>query len=341
MKILALDTSFDDTAAAVLDGPCSVLSSVVSSQHEAHRAFGGVVPEVASRLHVERILPAIDEALARARLTIDAIDAVAVTNRPGLLGSLLVGLDAGKAVAFARRIPLVCVHHIEAHLYALFLDRPDLRPPVLCVVASGGHTSLVLLRRHGDMTVMGRTLDDAAGEAFDKVARAAGLELPGGPALSALADRGDPAAVAMPVPEVGELDFSFSGLKTHAARLLGEGAPPADVAAAFQRSVVTVLVRRMIAASRAAGVTTVGLGGGVAANAAWRSAAGEAARAEGLDLVVPPFAYCTDNAAMVGCLGHFMLDAGLCDGLETDAASTAAVGAVSFEIPPEIGSHAP
>ncbi len=330
MKLLALDTSFDDTAAAVLDGPFTVLSNVVSSQFEAHEAFGGVVPEVASRLHVERILPALDEALLRADLDLGQIEAVAATDRPGLLGSLLVGLDAAKAIALARDIPLVCVHHIEAHLYALFLDRPELRPPILCLVASGGHTSLVLLRRHGQMSVMGRTLDDAAGEAFDKVARAAGLGLPGGPALSRLAESGDPGALSMPRPEVGELDFSFSGLKTHGARLLAEGNAPQDVAAAFERAVVEVLVARLAKAAGLAGVSTVGLGGGVAANKVLRRAATDMAEAEGLELVVPPLAYCTDNAAMIGCLGHFMLEAGIRHDMSADARSAAEVGEVGF-----------
>lgn len=332
MKVLAIDTSFDDTAAAVLDGPFTVLSNVVSSQFEAHQAFGGVVPEVASRLHVERMLPTIDGALEAAEVALTDIEAIAVTDRPGLLGSLLVGLDAAKSISLVRGIPLVCVHHIEAHLYALFLGRPKLKPSLLCLVASGGHTSLVLLRRHGEMSIMGRTLDDAAGEAFDKVARAAGLGLPGGPALSRLADEGTVGAVPMPKPKVGELDFSFSGLKTHGARLLAEGNAAADVAAAFQDSVVSVLVDRMVEAARRAGVNTIGLGGGVAANAAWRAASAQRAESEGLELVVPPFEYCTDNAAMIGCLGHFMLEAGLRDHITADARSAAEVGERSFEL---------
>jgi N6-L-threonylcarbamoyladenine synthase len=326
MRILAIDTSFDDTAAAVLDGPRRVLSNVVSAQWEAHAPYGGVVPEVASRLHVERIIPTIDAALDQAGLRLSDIDGVAVTDRPGLLGSLLVGLDAGKTLAFARQIPLVCVHHIEAHLYALFLERPELEPPLLCLVASGGHSSLVLLRRHGEIEVLGRTRDDAAGEAFDKVARAAGLGMPGGPALSRLAEGGEPRGVAMPKLRVGELDFSFSGIKTHAARLLSEGADAADVAAAFQASVVDALVDRLRRAASSAGVTTVGLGGGVAANGALRRAAAEMAAEQGLDLVVPGVEYCTDNAAMIGCLGHTMLDAGQRDGLDADARSVAEVG---------------
>lgn len=324
--LLAIDTSFDDTAAAVLDGPFDVRSNVVSSQWDAHQRFGGVVPELASRLHVERILPAIDDALERAGVTLDELDGVAVTDRPGLLGSLLVGLDAGKAVAFARGLPLICVHHIEAHLYTLFLARPDLEPPLVCLVASGGHTSLLLLRRHGDLAVLGRTRDDAAGEAFDKVARAAGLPMPGGPALSKLATQGDPAAIPMPRLRAGDLDFSFSGIKTHAARLIEQGHPLADVAAGFERAVVDALVDRLLRGARAAGVTTVGLAGGVAANRALRAAATDMAAAEGLTLVTPPFEYCTDNAAMIGCLGRFMLDAGLRSGLDADARSVAEVG---------------
>jgi N6-L-threonylcarbamoyladenine synthase len=333
MKVLAIDTSFDDTAAAIMDGPHQVLANVVSAQWEAHQAFGGVVPEVASRLHVERIIPAVDEALKQAQLSLDDIEAFAVSDRPGLLGSLLVGLDAAKGLSYAEQKPLVCVHHIEAHVYALFLERPDLEPPLLCLVASGGHTSLVLLRQHGDMTVLGRTLDDAAGEAFDKVARAAGLPMPGGPALSRLAEQGDATDVPMGRIRVAGLDFSFSGLKTHAARLLSEGYAAADVAAAFQEASVEVLVRRLRQAAKQTGVTTIGLGGGVAANQAWREATARMADQEERNLVVPPFRYCTDNAAMIGCLGHFMLSAGLRSGLETDARSVAEVGEIPFQLP--------
>jgi N6-L-threonylcarbamoyladenine synthase len=333
MKILAIDTSFDDTAAAVLDGPYQVLSNVVSAQWEAHIPFGGVVPEVASRLHVERILPTIDEALKRAQVRLSDIEGVAVTDRPGLLGSLLVGLDAAKALAFARDLPLVCVHHIEAHLYAMFLDHPELQPPLLCLVASGGHTSLVSLMRHGVMAVVGQTRDDAAGEAFDKVARAAGLSMPGGPALSKLAEDGDAGAVHMPRLRIGELDFSFSGIKTHGARLLEEGNEPAHVAAAFEAAVVETLVDRLRRAARKTKVRTVGLGGGVAANAALRKSAATMAEAEGLTLVVPPTKYCTDNAAMIGCLGHFMLEAGMRSGPDADARSVAQVGEFGFDAP--------
>lgn len=329
-KVLAVDTSFDDTAAAVLDGPFDVRANVVSTQWDAHQRFGGVVPEVASRLHVERILPAIDEALERAGIALGDLDGIAVTDRPGLLGSLLVGLDAAKALAFACDLPMVCVHHIEAHLYALFLGRPELAPPVLCLVASGGHTSLVLLRRHGEMAVLGSTRDDAAGEAFDKVARAAGLAMPGGPALSRLAEEGDPKAITMPKLRVGELDFSFSGIKTHGARLLEAGHRPADVAAAFQASVVDALVDRLRRGARETGVSTIGLGGGVAANGALREAATQMASKEGLTLIVPDLEYCTDNAAMIGCLGHFMLDAGLRSDFDADARSVAEVGEVGW-----------
>ena len=331
MKLLALDTSFDDTAAAVLDGPYTVLSNVVSAQWEAHQAYGGVVPEVASRLHVERIVPTIDRALDEAGLRLNDIDALAVTDRPGLQGSLLVGLDAAKSLALARDLPLVCVHHIEAHLYALMLDRPALAPPLICLVASGGHTSLLLLRRHGHFEVLGQTRDDAAGEAFDKVARAAGLPLPGGPALSALAAEGDAAAVPMPKLRVGELDFSFSGIKTHGARLLAEGHDRADVAAGFEAAVVEALVDRLRRAARRRGVRTIGLGGGVAANSALRREAAAMARAEGLELLLPERVYCTDNAAMIGALGHVMLEAGVRSGLDADARSVAPIGEVRFD----------
>jgi len=329
MKVLAIDTSFDDTAAAVVDGR-RVLSSITRAQHQDHELFGGVVPEVASRLHVERILPAVDAALEAAGLDLHAIEGIAVTNRPGLLGSLLVGLDAAKALTLVLGTPLVAVHHIEAHVYATFVERPDLEAPLLCLVASGGHTSLVHLVRPGVLRVVGRTLDDAAGEAFDKVARAAGLGLPGGPALSELARRGSAGRVPVPRPAVPGLDFSFSGLKTHAARLLDDGAAPEDVAAAFEAAVVDVLVARLREAAKKTGVTTVALGGGVAANALLRLRAAEMADEERLALVVPRTALCTDNAAMVGCIGHEMLEAGLRAGLEVDARSTAAVGELPF-----------
>ena len=330
MKVLAIDTSFDDTAVAILEGRTEVLANVVTSQWEAHQPYGGVVPEVASRLHVERIVPAIQEALDTARLGLDELDAIAVTDRPGLSGSLLVGLDAAKSLALARDLPLICVHHIEAHIYALFLARPDLEPPLVCLVASGGHTSLVLLRRHGDLELLGRTRDDAAGEAFDKVARAAGLPMPGGPALSRLAEKGNPDALDMPRLRVGELDFSFSGIKTHAARLLAEGARPEDVAAGFQAAVVETLVDRLRRSARLTGVRTIGLGGGVAANEALRRAVASMASERGFDLVVPEPQWCTDNAAMIGALGHVMLEAGLRDGLEADARSVAEIGERPF-----------
>lgn len=334
MRVLGIDTSFDDTAAAVVDGT-RVLSNVVSSQWEAHAPYGGVVPEVASRLHVERILPTVDRALGEAGLDLAGVEGIAVTDRPGLAGSLLVGLDAAKAIAFARGLPLVCVHHIEAHVYAAFLERPDLEPPLLTLVASGGHTSLILLERHGRMRAVGRTLDDAAGEAFDKVARAAGLGLPGGPALSRLAAEGDAKAVVMPRPSVPGLDFSFSGLKTHGARLLGEGARAADVAAAFEASAVSFLVAKLREAARAVGVSRVALGGGVAANRRLRAEAAAMAEAEGLEVVVPAVALCTDNAAMVGCLGGFALAAGARSGLDADARSSALVGEAPFGLPAE------
>ncbi|MBC7105484.1 MAG: tRNA (adenosine(37)-N6)-threonylcarbamoyltransferase complex transferase subunit TsaD, partial [Firmicutes bacterium] len=307
VPVLAIETSCDETSAAVVVDGVQVRANLVASQVDLHRRYGGVVPEVASRRHLEALNPLLAETLARAGLSWRDLRAVAVTYGPGLAGSLLVGVMAAKALAFALDLPLVAVNHVEGHIYANFLAEPRLEFPVVCLVVSGGHTDLVLVEGHGTYRVLGRTRDDAAGEAFDKVARVLELDYPGGPHLERLARRGDPSRVPLPRPylEEGSLDFSFSGLKTavvyflRRARERGLEVNRADVAAGFQEAVVDVLVEKTVLAARRHGVETVLLAGGVAANGRLRRRLQE--RAGGCRVVVPPPALCTDNAAMIAC----------------------------------------
>jgi len=297
MTVLALETSCDETAAAVLDADGAVLSSVVSSQAELHARYGGVVPEVASRRHLELVSPVVREALATAGVTLDGVGRVAVTQGPGLVGALLVGLSAAKAIAWSRRLPLVPVDHLDGHLASLELGPEAIEPPFVCLLASGGHTQLYAVREHGRAERLGTTLDDAAGEAFDKGARLLGLGYPGGAAVDRLARDGDPGAFRFPVARVPGLDFSFSGLKTallYAVRDLGDAGLAvrrADLAASYQRAIVQALTRRLRQAADVAGCERVALVGGVAANSELRAALPDA--------VFAPLAYCTDNAAMI------------------------------------------
>jgi N6-L-threonylcarbamoyladenine synthase len=301
--ILGLETSCDETAAALVTADGRVLSNVVSSQAELHARFGGVVPEVASRRHLELVIPAIDEALGEAGENLDGVERVAVTRGPGLVGALLVGLSAAKAVAWGRRLPLVPVDHLHAHVASLFLGEDPLEPPFLCLLASGGHTLLLDVRDHGSFETLGESLDDAAGEAFDKGARVLGLGYPGGPALDRLARDGDKTAFSFPVARVPGLDFSFSGVKTallYAVRDLGEDAVErkSDLAASYQHAVVRALVERTLEAAEPTGAEQIAVVGGVAANSELRaSLAG--ARFAPLDL-------CTDNAAMVASAGRYV-----------------------------------
>jgi N6-L-threonylcarbamoyladenine synthase len=307
VTLLAVETSCDDTCAAVLDGR-RVLSSVISSQASAHERFGGVVPEVASRHHLELATPVIRAALAEAEASLDEIDAVAVTAGPGLIGALLVGLSTAKAIAAARRLPLVPVDHLHGHVAANFLEPEPLDPPFLCLIASGGHTLLAAVREPGGFEVLGQTLDDAAGEAIDKAARLLGLGYPGGPALERLAEGGDPDAFGFPVAMTRDpgLDFSFSGLKTalvYRCRELGESgvaARRADLAASFQAAVVDQLVAKLDRALASEGWDAVALGGGVAANGPLRGRVAELCERRGLRLKLVPLSLCTDNAAMIG-----------------------------------------
>ncbi|HET9691272.1 MAG TPA: tRNA (adenosine(37)-N6)-threonylcarbamoyltransferase complex transferase subunit TsaD [Acidimicrobiales bacterium] len=303
MRILAIETSCDETAAAVVDDGRLVRSSVVSSQIDLHARFGGVVPEVAGRAHVEAITPVVEEALARADTAPGDVDAVAATIGPGLIGSLLVGVSAAKAYALAWGAPFVGVNHMEGHLHAAFLEDPDLALPAVVLLVSGGHTMLVLMRRDGAYSLLGQTIDDAAGEAYDKVARYLGLGYPGGPVIDRLAAEGDPRAVAFPRGLRGQgHDFSFSGLKTSVVRYVQAhpDTPVADIAASFQEAVVDILVEKTRAAAAEVGARAIAIGGGVAANSALRARITEAAEADGRAAFIPSRAMCTDNAAMVG-----------------------------------------
>lgn len=311
VPVLAIETSCDETAVAVVVDGVEVRANLVASQVDLHRRFGGVVPEVASRRHLEVLNPLLAEALSRAGLSWRDLRAVAVTYGPGLAGSLLVGVMVAKTLAFALDLPLIGVNHLEGHIYANFLVEPGLEFPLVCLVVSGGHTDLVLVEGHGAYRVLGRTRDDAAGEAFDKVARVLELDYPGGPHLERLAARGDPARVPLPRPylEEGSLDFSFSGLKTavvyalRRARQRGLELNRADLAAGFQEAVVDVLVEKTLLAAERHGVGTILLAGGVAANRRLRERL--PGRAGGRRVVVPPPALCTDNAAMIACAAYY------------------------------------
>jgi N6-L-threonylcarbamoyladenine synthase len=327
-----LETTCDETAAAVVTGQLQVLSSVVASQEQLHERFGGVVPEIASRAHVERIAPVIHEALSRAGVSLDQLSAVAVANTPGLAGSLLVGLSAAKALCVARGLPLLAVNHLQAHIYACRLSSGRDVYPCVGLIVSGGHTSLYHCRGPLDFDLLGGTIDDAAGEAFDKVASLLGLPFPGGPAIERAARGGDPRAFAFPrtfVREADRLEFSFSGLKT-AVRYEVEspaGRPPkppldgrrvADLAASFQEAVVDCLVAKSLGALRATGLTTLCVGGGVAANSRLRERLSAACVAQGAQVLIPPLDLCTDNAAM-GAIAVERFRAGLFEPLDLDA----------------------
>ncbi|MCC6446363.1 MAG: tRNA (adenosine(37)-N6)-threonylcarbamoyltransferase complex transferase subunit TsaD [Armatimonadetes bacterium] len=311
--ILGIESSCDETAASVVRDGREMLSNVIASQVDLHARYGGVVPEVASRKHVEKIQPVIAEALGEAGVGLDDLSAVAVTCGPGLLGSLLVGVSAAKALAMARRLPLLGVHHLEGHIYSNFLVEPGIRFPALCLIVSGGHSDLMVMEGHGLYRILGRTRDDAAGEAFDKAARAMGLGYPGGPAVDRAAAGGDPQAVPLPRALMdGGFDFSFSGLKTAVLRALAQPQPPSvpDLAASFQKAVVDVLTEKTERAARRTEIEHLLLCGGVAANRSLRAALAERAASLGIPLTVPPIALCTDNAAMIACAGYYRFVAG-------------------------------
>jgi len=309
--ILGIETSCDETAAAVVQNGRTVLSNIINSQIDIHKRYGGVVPEIASRCHIEVIDDVIDQALESAGMSFADIDAIAVTYAPGLVGALLVGVSSAKALAYALGKPLIPVHHIRAHILANLIDT-DLEPPFICLVASGGHSHIVLVKDYTDFQTLGRTCDDAAGEAYDKIARVLGLGYPGGPLIDALAKKGNPEAVRFPrVTMENDLDFSFSGVKTAVINYLhkcDQNNTPydkADIAASFQAAVVEVLCAHTVKAALRSGVKTIALAGGVACNSALRDAFAKECAAHDMKFIVPPPILCTDNAAMVGCAGYF------------------------------------
>ncbi len=321
MRVLGLETSCDETSSSVIEDGRTILSDVIASQIDLHARFGGIVPEVASRKHVELVNAVIQEALDKAGTNLREIDALAVTNRPGLLGALLVGVSAAKTISAALSIPMVGVHHLEGHIYANFLANPDLQFPFICLIVSGGHTDLVLVSGHGGYRILGRTRDDAAGEAFDKSARAMGLGYPGGPVIDRLAREGDPNAVRFPRARLDGLDFSFSGIKTAVVRYFQERAgeaPVEDLAASFQAAVVDMLVNTTLSAVEQTGIRRVALGGGVAANSGLKSRMREECDRRGIELSYPPPRLCTDNAAMIACAGYHHILRGDVDGLDLD-----------------------
>ena len=332
--ILGIESSCDETAASVVKNGRTVLSNVISSQIDIHTLYGGVVPEIASRKHIEKINQVIEEALSEAGVTLGEIDAVSVTYGPGLVGALLVGVGAAKAVAFAAGKPLVGVHHIEGHIAANYIEHPDLEPPFLCLVVSGGHTHLVRVVEYGEFEIIGCTQDDAAGEAFDKVARAIGLGYPGGPKIDKLAKEGNPFAIDFPRAKIDghEFDFSFSGVKSAVLNYLNGcemkniEVNRADVAASFQQAVVDVLVGRAVKAAKNLGEDRIAVAGGVAANSALRAGMQKGCDEAGIKLYHPSPIFCTDNAAMIAVQGYYEYIAGRRSGLDLNAVPNLKIG---------------
>lgn len=334
IRILAIESSCDETAASVVLNGRTVLSNVISSQIELHKLYGGVVPEIASRKHIEKINQVVEEALKEAGVTLDDIDAIGVTYGPGLVGALLVGVAEAKAIAYAKRLPLVGVHHIEGHVSANYIENPDLEPPFLCLIVSGGHTHLVIVKDYGEFEILGRTRDDAAGEAFDKVARAIGLGYPGGPKIDKLSKEGNPDAIAFPRAKVADCiyDFSFSGVKSavlnyiNSANMKGEEVNRADLAASFQKAVVDVLVDHTMAAARDYKIKKIAIAGGVASNGSLRKAMAVASEKNGFDFYYPSPIFCTDNAAMIGVAAYYEFIKGVRHGWDLNAVPNLRLG---------------
>ena len=332
--ILGIESSCDETAASVVRNGREVLSNVISSQIALHTLYGGVVPEIASRKHIEKINVVIEEALAEAHMTLDDIDAIGVTYGPGLVGALLVGVSEAKAIAYAKNLPLIGVHHIEGHISANYIENKDLEPPFACLVVSGGHTHLVIVKDYGKYEIVGRTRDDAAGEAFDKVARAIGLGYPGGPKIDKVSKEGNPNAIAFPRAKVADsdYDFSFSGLKSAVLNYLNgckmKNIPivQADVAASFQKAVVDVLVEHAMHAVEEYGFKKFAIAGGVASNSALRSAMEEACKKRGVAFYHPSPILCTDNAAMIGAAAYYEYLAGTRSGWDLNAVPNLKLG---------------
>lgn len=311
--ILAIESSCDETAAAVVKNGREVLSNVISSQIELHKLYGGVVPEIASRKHIEKINQVIEEALEEANVTLDDVDAIGVTYGPGLVGALLVGVAEAKAIAYAKRKSLIGVHHIEGHISANFIENKELEPPFICLVVSGGHTHLVCVKDYGEYEIIGRTRDDAAGEAFDKVARAIGLGYPGGPKIDKLSKEGNPDAITFPKAHINDApyDFSFSGVKSavlnyiNGCQMKGETFNQADVAASFQKAVTEVLVENAMRAVDEYDMKKLAIAGGVASNSTLRQAMKDACEKKEIEFYYPSPIFCTDNAAMIGVAAYY------------------------------------
>lgn len=334
IKILAIESSCDETAAAVVVNGRDVRSNIISSQIELHKLYGGVVPEIASRKHIEKVNQVIEEALQEAHVTLDDIDGIAVTYGPGLVGALLVGVAEAKAISYAKNIPLVGVHHIEGHISANYIENKELEPPFMCLVVSGGHSHLVNVLDYGKYEIIGKTRDDAAGEAFDKVARAIGLGYPGGPKIDALSKEGNPNAIVFPKAHIPDApyDFSFSGLKSAVLNYLnqcemkGETVNRADVAASFQKAVIDVLTEHAILAAKEHGMDKLALAGGVASNSSLRESIKTACEKEQIKFYHPSPIFCTDNAAMIGAAGYYEFINGTRHGLDLNAVPNLKIG---------------
>lgn len=332
--ILAIESSCDETAAAVVKNGRTVLSNVISSQIELHKLYGGVVPEIASRKHIEKINQVIEEALEEAGMSLEEMDAIGVTYGPGLVGALLVGVAEAKAIAYAVQKPLVGVHHIEGHISANYIENLDLEPPFVCLVVSGGHTHLVVVNDYGKYQIIGRTRDDAAGEAFDKVARAIGLGYPGGPKIDKLSKEGNADAIKFPKAHVegAPYDFSFSGVKSavlnyiNGAHMKGETVVEADIAASFQKAVTDVLVEHAMKAVKDFGMDKFAIAGGVASNSTLRAAMKEACEKNGVKFYHPSPIFCTDNAAMIGAAAYYEYMAGVRHGWDLNAVPNLKLG---------------
>lgn len=342
MKILAIETSCDETAAAVVENGRRICSNVVLSQIEEHKLYGGVVPEIASRRHTEAIAQIVQEALCQADCGTADLDAVAVTAGPGLIGALLVGVSFAKGLAYANHLPLVPVHHIRGHVAANYLAFPELEPPFLCLIVSGGHSHIVEVKDYAQYTVLGRTVDDAPGEAFDKVARTLGYDYPGGVQIDRAAQTGNPSSYTLPRPHAdGDYNFSFSGLKTaminliHNAEQKGEQLRREDLAASFQQTVAEILTEKLFAAAKQYGYSTVACAGGVSANSGLRKALEQAAEQQGCKLFVPPLSLCGDNAAMIGAQGYYEYLAGQIAPLNLNAYATREITEPFVEVSPK------
>jgi N6-L-threonylcarbamoyladenine synthase len=323
MLILGIETSCDETSVSVVEDGRRILSNIVSSQIDIHRKYGGVVPELASRKHLETINSVVEQALSRARCSFEELDGIAVTNGPGLVPALMIGLATAKAIAYAFELPLIGVNHIEGHIFANFLQHPEnefspekLTPPFIALVVSGGHSDLIFVEDYGKYELLGRTRDDAVGESFDKVAKLLHLGYPGGPIIDEIARRGNPEAIKFPLAHMKDesLDFSFSGLKTAVVNFIKnqklpiESQPIADIAASFQRAAIEALLEKTFYAVEEKGMEKIILGGGVASNSYLRTVFKDRAKESGIELYYPPRALCTDNAAMIGCVGYYKIE---------------------------------